>query len=218
MDGNDSSNVVPLEDAELALFDGVTLAGWHEYNSKEAHIKGWTIIDSSIVCLGSVNQSGGDLVSDHEYENMELSWDWKMDAKSNSGVLYHVVEDQKYKSAPETGPEYQLIDDEGYPERLENWQKTAADYAMYAPISSKKLNPPGQWNSSRIIYNNGHVEHWLNGIKIVQFEAGSKEWKNRLAASKWKTYPAYAKSSKGKIVLQNYGRKVYFRNIIIKEL
>jgi hypothetical protein len=217
--GGDTSNVVPLEDAELILFDGSTLMGWHEYNRASKEIKTWSIIDSSLVCLGSPKEGGGgDLVSDREYENFELSWEWKLDEAGNSGVLYHVVEDPKYKSTSETGPEYQLIDDVGYPEKLEGWQQTGADYAMQPPSSIKKLKPTGQWNSSKIVYNQNHVEHWLNGDKIVEFEAGSPEWNKHRSASKWKDYPDYAKSRRGKIALQNYGKKVYFRNIVIKDL
>jgi hypothetical protein len=217
--GGDTSNVVPLDEAEVVLFDGSTLIGWHEYNKGGKEIKSWSIIDSSLVCLGSSKEKGGgDLISDGEYENFELSWEWKLEEASNSGLLYHVVEDPKFKSPSETGPEYQLIDDTGYPEKLEGWQLTGADYAMKAPGPNKKLKPTGQWNSSKIIYNQGHVEHWLNGNKILEFEAGSPEWNKHRSDSKWKDYPDYGKAKRGKIALQNYGKKVYFRNIIIKEL
>jgi hypothetical protein len=215
----DTSDVVPLEEAELVLFDGSSLIGWHEFNKKGQQIKGWSILDSALVCLGSTKENGGgDLVSDGDYENMELSWEWKLDAGSNSGVLYHVIEEPQFNSPSETGPEYQLIDDAGYPEKLEGWQKTGADYAMQPAGPNKKLKLVGQWNTSKIIYNQGHVEHWLNGDKIVEFEAGSPEWNKHRSAGKWKDYPDYAKSKRGKIVLQNYGKKVYFRNIVIKEL
>ena len=217
--GADTSNVIPLEDAELRLFDGATLIGWHEYNRGSQEIKSWTIIDSSLVCLGSANQSsGGDLVTDREYGNFELSWEWKLEEGSNSGVLYHVKEDPKYKSPSETGPEFQVIDDIGYPEKLESWQQSGADYAMHPASAAKKLKPIGEWNSSKILYNQGHTEHWLNGKKIVEFERGTPDWQKLRMNSKWKNFPDYARFNTGKIVLQDYGKKAWYRNIVIKEL
>ncbi|CAN5761762.1 DUF1080 domain-containing protein [soil metagenome] len=213
------SNVISIKEADLPLFDGHSLTGWHSYNNPTANIKNWTIIDSALVCLGSAADAhGGDIATEREYENFELSWDWKVDKGSNSGVMYHVIEDSVYKAPYETGPEYQIIDDVGFPEKLENWQKAGADYAMYPANSKKKLKPVGQWNHSKIIYNNGHVEHWLNGEKIVEFERGSDEWKKKRAEGKWKDYPGYATATKGKIALQDHGNKAYFKNILITEL
>ena len=113
----------------ISLFDGKTLAGWHAFN-KTGEIKNWTIENGALVCLGAAKgDSGGDIVSDAEYENFELSWDWRIDSGGNSGVMYHVIEDAKYKAPYETGPEYQLIDDVNFDGgKLENWQKTGADY------------------------------------------------------------------------------------------
>lgn len=214
----DTSNVVPLPETEIKLFDGVSLGGWHLYNKKEEEIKNWTVIDSSLVCLGaSENGIGGDLVTDREFENFELSWDWKVDDGSNSGLMYHVIEDKKYKAPFETGPEYQIIDDVGFPERLEEWQKAGADYGMHYANSFKNLKPVGQWNSSKIIFNKGHVEHWLNGKKIVEFEAWNKEWDDLKASGKWKAFPDYGLAKKGRIALQDHGKRAYFRNIIITE-
>ena len=213
-----TSNAIPLQTAEVSLFNGKTLTGWHGFNKGKEAIKNWTIIDSALVCLGAAKDAhGGDLVSDRDYENFELSWDWKVDKGSNSGMMYHVIEDPKYKSPYETGPEYQIIDDAGFPEKLEDWQKAGADYAMYTPNEKKHLKPVGEWNSSKIIYNKGHVEHWLNGEKIVEFEAGSGDWKKRKSDGKWKDFPDYAKSPTGKIAIQDHGNKAYFKNIMITE-
>lgn len=200
------------------LFDGKSLAGWHGFN-KPGEVKNWTIIDSALVCLGAAeHDSGGDIVSDKEYENFELSWDWKIDKGGNSGVMYHVVEDPKYKAPYETGPEYQMIDDIGWPEKLEDWQLSGADYAMNLANDKKKLNPIGEWNSSKIIFNNGHVEHWLNGEKIVEFQAWDEKWEKEKKEGKWKDYPDYGSAKKGRIALQDHGKKAYFKNITIKEL
>ena len=202
----------------IDLFDGKTLSGWHGFN-KSGEITNWTIEDSALVCLGAAKDaSGGDIVSDKKFESFELVWDWKVDKGSNSGVMYHVIENPKYHAPYETGPEYQIIDDIGFPEKLEEWQQAGADYAMNLANDKKKLKPVGQWNTSKIIFNKGHVEHWLNGEKIVEFQAWTDEWKKEKAEGKWKDYPDYGSAQIGAIALQHHGNKAYFRNIKIKEL
>ncbi|MES3019317.1 MAG: DUF1080 domain-containing protein [Bacteroidota bacterium] len=201
-----------------SLFDGESLAGWHAFN-KPGKVENWTIIDNALVCLGAAEgDTGGDIVSDKEYENFELSWDWKIDAGGNSGVMYHVIEDPKYKAPWETGPEYQLVDDISYPQKLENWQLTGGDYAMNPPSKNKKLNAVGEWNSSKIIFDKGHVEHWLNGDKVVEFTAWDEKWHLEKKTGKWEDYPDYGLAKKGRISLQDHGNKAYFKNIIITEL
>ncbi len=202
----------------IGLFDGQTLNGWHGFNKTEK-VTNWIIEDSALVCLGAAEwDTGGDLVSDNAYENFELEWDWKINKGGNSGVMYHVIEDPKYKGPYETGPEYQMIDDAGWPGGLEEWQKTGADYAMNLANDKKKVNPAGEWNNSRIIFNDGHVEHWLNGEKIVEFEAWTEEWNKEKSTGKWKDFPDYGTAKSGKIALQDHGNKAYFRNIRIRKL
>lgn len=201
------------------LFDGKTLNGWHGYNKDSAAIKNWTIIDGALVCLGHAeHDSGGDIVTDKAYENFELEWDWKVDSGSNSGVMYHVVEDKKYKAPYETGPEYQIIDDVNFPGKLEDWQKAGADYAMHLAGSNKKLKPVGEWNNSKIIFNKAKVEHWLNGEKILAFEAWTPEWNKLRETGKWKDFPDYGKATTGLIALQDHGNKAYYKNIRIRKL
>lgn len=207
-----------IEKGWVSLFDGKTLQGWHNYN-RSGKVLNWTIENGELVCQGATqNAAGGDLVTDKEYGNFELSWEWKIAPGGNSGVMYHVIEDPKYKAAYETGPEYQLIDDTGYPGKLENWQKTGCDYGMNAVTTAKKLNRAGEWNTSKIIFNNGHVEHWLNGEKILEFNAWSDQWVKEKQEGKWKNYPDYGSAKKGRIALQDHGDKAYFKNIKIKEL
>lgn len=202
----------------VKLFDGKSLQGWHGYN-KTGTVKNWDIEDGALVCLGAAKDaSGGDITTDKKYENFELVWDWKVDKGSNSGVMYHVIENVKYHSPYETGPEYQIIDDIGFPEKLQDWQQAGADYAMHPASSQKKLKPVGEWNTSKIIFNKGHVEHWLNGEKIVEFIAWSDDWNTKRLEGKWKTYPDYGKAKIGEIALQDHGNKAYFKNIMIREL
>ena len=209
-DSRDVSDKKPI-----SLFDGKTFNGWHSFNGGK-EITSWTIEDSAMVCLGTAKDAhGGDIVTDNDYENFELTWDWKVTKGANSGVMYHVIENAKYKAPYETGPEYQIIDDVGFPAKLEEWQKAAADYAMYLPNDKKKLNAVGEWNTSKIVFNKGQVEHWLNGEKIVEFRAWSDDWTKKKKDGKWKDYPDYGSAKKGKIALQDHGNKVYYKNIMI---
>ena len=211
-----SSNTQPGK--ETLLFDGKTLNGWHAYN-KTGPIKNWIIEDGVLVCLGKAQGDvGGDIVTDAEYANFEFSWEWKLNTGGNSGVMYHVVEDPQYPGPYETGPEYQMIDDVTFPYKLEEWQQTGADYAMTVPNAQKKLMPVGEWNSSKIVFDKGHVEHWLNGIKILEFQAWTPEWEKMKREGKWKEYPDYGSAKTGRIALQDHESKVYFRNIRIREL
>lgn len=203
---------------KISLFDGKTFNGWHSFNGGP-QVTSWMIEDSSLVCLGTAKDAhGGDIVTDSNYQNFELSWDWKVSKGANSGVMYHVVEDPKYKAPYETGPEYQIIDDIGFPGKLEEWQKAGADYAMYLPNEKKKLKPVGEWNSSKIVFNRGQAEYWLNGEKILEFQAWSEDWNKKKVDGKWKDYPDYGMAKTGKIALQDHGNKVYYRNIWIHVL
>jgi len=133
--------------------------------------------------------------------------------------MYHVVESDRFSTPYVTGPEYQLIDDIGWPGELAEWQKTGADYAMYLPDTSKKiLNEPGEWNSSRILFDNGHAEYWLNGEKIVEFEAWTPEWFALKNSGKWAGAPEYGLATVGHLSLQDHGSRAWFRNMKIKEL
>lgn len=202
----------------IRLFDGKTLNGWHHFNNK-AEIKNWTIENGALVCLGAKGPSGsGDIITDRVFGNFELRWEWKVDKGSNSGVFYHIVEHPKYKRTIETSPEYQIIDDVTYPAKLEDYQLSGADYDMHTPNDKKVLNPVGEWNNSKIIFKNGKVEHWLNGIRIVKFKAWSSDWNARRLKSKFKDSPDYGMAAEGKIGLQDHGNKAYFKNIELREL
>jgi len=212
-----------LTEAEKAegwklLFDGQTMNGWKDYNGTTLTAP-WHVVDGCIQAKGEGSDGSGYIVTDKQYENFELSWDWKLSKGGNSGMLYHVVERPQFKVPYITGPEYQLLDVPNFPGELEEWQKMGVDYAMYLPDQSKmKVNPWGKWNNSKIVFDNGHVEHWLNGEKILQFEAWTDDWHKRKNSGKWENAPEYGLAKKGVICLQDHGDPASFRNIKIKEL
>ena len=217
-----------LTEAEVAdgwtlLFDGQTLNGWRDYNGKTL-TQPWHVVDGCIQANGDGSDLSGYIVTEKQYENFILDWDWKLSYGGNSGMLYHVVEDPYFKVPYVTGPEYQLIDNEGWektnaPTKLEEWQKLGVDYAMYLPNpDSMFVNPQGEWNNSRIVFDNGHVEHYLNGHKILEFEAWTEDWFKRKGSGKWEMAPEYGLARKGVICLQDHGSPASFRNIKIKEL
>jgi hypothetical protein len=202
------------------LFDGRTFNGWHGYNGQK--LDSWTIEDCALKTVGTEGNYGSDLradlVTDKQYENFEFSIDWKTTKGGNSGVMYGVVEDRKYKAAWMTGPEYQFIDDEGFPRKLEDWQRAGANYAMHLPNEQKTLKPVGEWNNTKIVVNGNHVEHWLNGKKILEFERWNEEWQKLRNSGKWLQAPDYGMSKVGHIALQDHGSVFWFQNIKIREL
>jgi len=205
------------------LFDGATLDGWKRFNSDTIGPL-WSVKDGAIMCDGSglgegSGKMGGSLMTKKNYGNFELSFDWKISPGGNSGVLYHVVEGAQYKHDYETGPEYQVMDDAGWTDgALNPAQKVGSNYDMFEAPENKKVMPVGEWNTSRIVYNNGHVEHYLNGEKTVEFEEGSEEYNKRYQNSKWVGYPDWNKSKTGAISLQDHGAPVYYRSIKVREL
>lgn len=204
------------------LFDGETLQGWKRFNHDTIGPL-WSVQEGAILCDGEglgegSGNMGGSLITTQQFENFDLILDYKLSPGGNSGILYHVVEAPKYKYDYETGPEFQLLDDGGWKGELRDEQKAGSNYDMFAASSSKKVNPAGEWNTARIVYYNGHVEHWLNGEKVVEFEEDSDDFRSRFDKSKWKDFPDWNKAKSGAIALQDHGAPVYFRNIRIKEL
>jgi len=195
------------------LFDGNTTDGWRTY--KNAADDSWEVVDGQLHCKQAGVQHRADLVTRDQYGSFELAFDWKVDKGTNSGVLYHVLE--THDGPYETGPEYQLIDDEGYPEKLEAWQKSGADYAMHPPLKVAG-KPQGEYNHSRILVKGDHVEHWLNEVKVADFKAWGPEWQQLKANGKWKDYPDYGSAKNGHIDLQDHGGGVWFKNIKIRVL
>ena len=198
------------------LFDGQTMAGWRPFKNKVND--SWEVLDGTLHCKkvnDTIENKRGDLMTTDQYENFELAFEWRIAPQGNSGVIYRVTEDFDVPYA--SGPEYQLIDDVGYPGELKAANKTACNYDMHE-AKNKTLNPPGEWNSSKIVVNGNHVEHWLNGVNVLEYEFGSADWKKRVAGSKWKDFPGYGLSKAGYIDLQDHGSEAWFRNLYIKVL
>ncbi|PCE63620.1 3-keto-disaccharide hydrolase [Sediminicola luteus] len=190
---------------------------WRGYNMEKLP-SNWKIENGVIECFGEAGDVGGDIISTEQYESFELELEWKISKAGNSGVFYHVVEDTKYHSPYQTGAEYQVLDDVGFPDPIEDWQKTGANYAMHVANDKKVLKPVGEWNSTRIIFNNGKVEHWLNGAKIVEFDKYTDDWKERRNSGKWEDFPDYGKANSGYLGLQDHGSGVWFRKVRVRRL
>ncbi|HKK75113.1 MAG TPA: DUF1080 domain-containing protein [Saprospiraceae bacterium] len=208
-----------LSEAEKAagwtlLFDGQSMDQWRLY--KRDSLAGWAIVDGQMQALGKEGLSA-DIITKDTYENFELSVDWKISEAGNSGIFFNVVEAENLNGVSQSGPEYQLIDDEGFPADLADWQMTGANYAMH-PAPTAKPNPVGTYNTSKIKVNNGQVEHWLNGEKLLEYELWTDEWLELTKQGKWKDYPMYGQAKSGHIALQDHGNQIWFRNIKIRTL
>jgi hypothetical protein len=200
----------------ILLFDGKTTNGWRSF--KNQPVDSWEVVNGELHSKLQGAKHHEDLITKEMYGSFEIQLDWKIEKEANSGLLYHVLETKP--AAYETGPEYQLIDERGYDgkkEKIENWQKSGADYAMHPP-SQLASKPAGEYNHTRLVVNGAHVEHWLNGIKVVDFMAWTPEWDKLKATGKWKDYPDYGKAKSGYIDLQDHGGGVWFKNVKIRKL
>lgn len=216
---SNSNESATLSDKEIEkgwelLFDGKSMDKWKSFNGGE--VTGWKMVNNEMHNSGVGSDHGGDIITKKQYENFELVLEWKVSPQSNSGVFFHVQEG--YTDAIyESGPEYQLIDDKGWPEKLEDSQYSGANYAMHSPKNTK-VKSIDDWNKSRIVVKNPHVEHWLNGRKVVEYELWSDDWKARKAKSKWAEAEHYGMAKSGHIGLQDHGGLTMFRNIKIREI
>ena len=207
------------------LFNGKDLDGWKRYGHDTIGPL-WSVKEDYIVVDGTglgegSGKHGGSLMTIKQFGNFELTVDWRITAAGgNSGIIYHVVEKPEYKTDYATGPEAQIIDDAGWTGgELTPAQKVGSNYDMFPADSAKNVvNPVGEWNTTKVIYRDGHVEHWLNGLKVVEFEEGSPAYEAAYKKSKWVDYPGWNKFKIGSISLQDHGAPVHFRNIKIRTL
>jgi hypothetical protein len=215
-----ANQLTPQEKADgwKLLFDGKTTQGWHTFKKQTFPDKGWEVEDGWLHCLGKGggNKGGGEIVSDAEFNDFELEWDWKLARAGNSGVKYFILDSRNEA----LGHEYQMLDDERASgvDKGNRKQLTASFYAVLAPTTPPPVKPPGEVNSSRILVKGNHVEHWLNGVKVLEYECGSEEVKAAVALSKFKKVAGFGDKVRGHLLLQDHNSEVWFRNVRIREL
>lgn len=204
-----------LTDAERTaawrlLFDGQTTAGWRNYGKRDI-AGGWVVQDGALTRTGA----GGDIITNDEFKNFELTIDWKIEPRGNSGVFYRASEEQDeiYWNAVEM----QVLDDAGHPDAANRLTSAGAAYDLY-PSPAGHVKPAGEWNTARLVVNGNHVEHWLNGVKLLEYELGSADWNSKVAGSKFKPHLKFGKNAQGHIGLQDHGNLVSYRNIKIRVL
>ena len=196
------------------LFDGKTTTGWHTYLKTGAGA--WKVVDGALQLDPKAEQQG-DLVTDGEYENYELTLEWNITKEGNSGVIFGVHEDPKFNETYVTGIEMQVLDNKDASDNKKANHLAGSLYDMKAP-SKDVAKPAGEWNKVKLRKKDGHLTFWLNGTKIVDTQMGSEEWKTMIANSKFKTWTDFAAYPKGHIALQDHGHVVAFRDISIKQL
>jgi hypothetical protein len=171
--------------------------------------EGWEVLDGALARTGP----GGDIVTRETFGDFELSIDWRVQPGGNSGIFFRVGEEHAF--VWETGPEMQVLDNELHPDGRDPKTSAGADYALHAPAWDT-TRPPGRWNRARLVVAGTHVEHWLNGEKLLEYELGSEDWEARVAASKFASMPDYGRRASGHIALQDHGDPVAYRNIRIR--
>ena len=204
-----------LTDAEKTagwrlLFDGQTTAGWRNYGKKTIS-DGWQVQDGALTRTGA----GGDIISNDEFGNFELSLEWKIEPGGNSGIFYRASEDSDeiYWNAPEM----QVLDDAKHPDGQNRLTSAGAAYDLY-PAPARVVKPANEWNAVRIVASGNHIEQWLNGVKVVEYDVGSRDWDAKVAGSKFAPHKKFGRNPQGHIGLQDHGNIVAFRNIKIRVL
>lgn len=214
------------------LWDGKTTAGWRGYKSEGFPEKGWSMHNGELIVeasAGGESSNGGDIVTTRQFRNFILEMDFKITKGANSGIKYFVDTDLNRGSGSAIGCEFQILDDAVHPDALLGVKGNRTLGSLYdlIPADGKTFNPYlptvkyfsgiGHWNRARIVVNGNHVEHWLNGCKIVEYERGTQQWRALVAYSKYKDWPAFGERD-GNILLQDHGNEVSFCNVKIKEL
>jgi hypothetical protein len=200
------------------LFDGKTTKGWRAFK-KDAFPEGTRWVVQEGILHRQPGPRSGDIVTVDQFDSFDLTWEWNIAPGGNSGVKYLVDEAMSKKSDDGVGFEYQMLDDEKHPDakKGKDGNRTCASlYDLIPAAKTKPLHPPGQWNESRVVVDGNHVEHWLNGVKVLSFERGSPEMKKLIAESKFKDISGYGEVAKGHLLIQDHGNEISFRNIKIR--
>jgi hypothetical protein len=228
-----SFNILTKEEAAqgwVLLFDGKTFKGWRGLGRDAVPKEHWIIEDNAIKKVPTKDVprqadgqplAGGDLMTIDTFEDFELAFDWKISPAGNSGVKYNVSEEMSLKNAANRaalGFEYQILDDEKNPDAKNGPNRMAAAlYDLIAP-QNNKLKPVGEYNTAKIVFKGGRGEHWLNGVKVLEYDLGTPRMNELLAKSKYKSIPSFAQKRKGHIVLQDHTDAVWYRNIKIRRI
>jgi hypothetical protein len=212
-----------LKEGWKLLFDGTTTNGWRGAYRTTFPEKGWEVHDGMLIVEASEGgeaANGGDIVTVDEYRSFDLKVDFRLTEGANSGIKYFVTEEQKQHPGSAIGLEYQLLDDARHPDAKLgiDGNRTLASLYDLIPARNKHPNPIGAWNTARILVKGTHVEHWLNGVMVLEYERGGKEFLAHEAESKFRDMPDFGIAEKGHILLQDHGNQVFFRNVKIRIL
>lgn len=206
------------------LFDGKTSHGWRGDHSSTFPTTGWVVKDGTISVTergGEEGGNAGDIITTREYANFELLVDFRITPGANSGIKYFVDPDLNKGPGSAIGFEYQILDDARHPDAKKgvNGDRTLASlYDMIPAASNKPVKPMGEWNTARIVVSGAHGEHWLNGVKVVEYERFTPQFRKLVAASKYHVWSGFGEKREGYLLLQDHGFPVSFRNIKIREL
>ncbi|NJB72387.1 hypothetical protein GGR42_002878 [Saonia flava] len=207
------------------LWDGKTTKGWRGGKLNHFPEKGWEIKNGELIVLstgGAESAAGGDIVTTEQYGDFELKVDFKITEGANSGIKYYVNTDLNKGEGSSIGLEYQILDDLHHPDaKLGNHEGSrtlASVYDLIKADNNKPFNGIGEWNTAYILSKNNHVEHWLNGTKVLEYERKSDEYLKLVSESKYKVWPNFGEANKGHILLQDHGDNVFFKNIKIKPI
>ncbi|MEN7548664.1 DUF1080 domain-containing protein [Rapidithrix thailandica] len=203
----------PMEETTTTEWIDLPLSAWRNYHA-DTLSPIWEEAEGVISLTG---KGGGDIITQEKFENFELSLEWKISEGGNSGVFFRVVEADTLGAVYFSGPEMQVLDNERHPDAQIDKHRAGDNYDLQA-CTEETVKPAGEWNQARLIVNNGHVEHWLNGTKVVEYQIESPEWEEQLKNSKFTQWPAYGRNAVGHIALQDHGDQVWFRDIKIKRL
>ena len=192
------------------LFDGHSTVGWRGWQM-DSMPSGWGVREGALTRV----RPAADIITTEKFRNFELSLEWNVAPKGNSGIFYRASEDDD--AIYWTAPEMQILDDARHADGQSRLTAAGADYGLY-PSPAGVVKPAGEWNQVRILVDGNHVEQWLNGVKVVEYELGSPDWEAKVKASKFATHPRYGRNAEGYIGLQEHEFRVAFRNIKIRVL
>lgn len=193
------------------LFDGKTTSGWRGFKKPSFPEKGWTVRDGELQL--EAGSKAGDIITEQKFSEFDLTWEWKIPPGANNGIKYFILEERRQA----LGHEYQMID-ESDRKKIAPKHRTASFYEVLPPSQDKPLKPPGEWNHSRVLVQGNHVEHWLNGKKVLEYELGSEEVLKAVQNSKFKTVKGFGERQNGHILLTYHNDPVSYRNIKIRPL